>query len=296
MFQHHFEQIAGSEFEAGRLPRLSRFVLSDDPQWASGYHMHDNETELVWVESGTVNLTVNANKYVAHAGDIIALEKGAFHMLASDDSDPATTYTCAVYGFQFVDREADDAILQPGMLPVAKIVEGEALIADLFHGICRLTSTKSSLAAELEASFASMLTVLFYENFKLAKRFAKDKKMKNLLIREVLVCLNENYKERITLETLAQKFHASVSYIAHEFAKEYGISPINYIIQRRITEAKFALTTTTDSVNEIAWKVGYSNTYHFSKLFLKHVGCSPSEYRKKFRHDDQAAAADAAAD
>lgn len=117
MFQKYFEPSEHLHFEGDKLPKISRYVLSDDPHWASGYHMHDNETELVWVEKGTVQLMVNANKYTAHAGDIIALEKGNFHMVASDDSDPATTYTCAVYGFKFRERDELDHVLLPGMLP-----------------------------------------------------------------------------------------------------------------------------------------------------------------------------------
>lgn len=284
MFQKYFEPSEHLHFEGDKLPKISRYVLSDDPHWASGYHMHDNETELVWVEKGTVQLMVNANKYTAHAGDIIALEKGNFHMVASDDSDPATTYTCAVYGFKFRERDELDHVLLPGMLPVAKVTEGAATIGAIFREMDALLSAESVLVPEVANAFATVLTVLFYENFRLANQFSKDKKLRNLLIREVLVYLNENYKEKITLESLSKKFRASVSYIAHEFAKEYGISSINYVIQRRITEAKFALTTTSESLNQIAWKVGYENTYHFSKLFLRHVGCSPTEYRKKFNH------------
>lgn len=59
-----------------------------------------------------------------------------------------------------------------------------------------------------------------------------------------MVYLNNNYRKKITLEQLSEKFRASVSYICHEFTKEYRISPINYVIQRRMTEAKFALTNT----------------------------------------------------
>ncbi|EFG2389182.1 AraC family transcriptional regulator, partial [Escherichia coli] len=56
----------------------------------------------------------------------------------------------------------------------------------------------------------------------------------------------------ITLEQLSKKFRASVSYICHEFTKEYRISPINYVIQRRMTEAKWSLTNTELSQAEIS--------------------------------------------
>ncbi|EKL8337014.1 helix-turn-helix transcriptional regulator, partial [Escherichia coli] len=92
-----------------------------------------------------------------------------------------------------------------------------------------------------------------------------------------------NYREKITLEQLSKKFRASVSYICHEFTKEYRISPINYVIQRSMTEAKWLLTNTELSQAEISWRVGYENVDHFGKLFLRHVGCSPSDYRRQFK-------------
>lgn len=264
MYQHVFQTQGVMHFESGKTPRVMRYVVSDDPHWASGYHMHENETELIWVERGTVEVMVNANKYVAHAGDIIAVEHGKFHMLASSDADPAKTFTCAVYGFKFHDVRGESLILEPDSVPVVHAALGVDTIRTLFR-----------------------------ENFKLAARPGKDKQLKNALIRDVLVYLNENYREKITLEALSKRFRASVSYIAHEFAREYGVSPINYVIERRITEAKFALTTTTQSLNQIAWHIGYENTYHFSKLFQRHVGCSPSEYRRRFgkssgEHPDEA--------
>ncbi|WP_249540449.1 helix-turn-helix domain-containing protein, partial [Escherichia coli] len=61
-------------------------------------------------------------------------------------------------------------------------------------------------------------------------------------------------------------------------------APINYVIQRRMTEAKWSLTNTELSQAEISWRVGYENVDHFAKLFLRHVGCSPSDYRRQFKN------------
>lgn len=265
MYQHVFQTQGVMHFESGKTPRVMRYVVSDDPHWASGYHMHENETELIWVERGTVEVMVNANKYVAHAGDIIALEHGKFHMLASSDADPAKTFTCAVYGFKFHDVRGESLILEPDSVPVVHAALGVDTIRTLFREFDTLVTQANPLVDILGNLIATLLTVLF----------------------------NENYREKITLEALSKRFRASVSYIAHEFAREYGVSPINYVIERRITEAKFALTTTTQSLNQIAWHIGYENTYHFSKLFQRHVGCSPSEYRRRFgkssgEHPDEA--------
>lgn len=240
MYQHVFQTQGVMHFESGKTPRVMRYVVSDDPHWASGYHMHENETELIWVERGTVEVMVNANKYVAHAGDIIALEHGKFHMLASSDADPAKTFTCAVYGFKFHDVRGESLILEPDSVPVVHAALGVDTIRTLFREFDTLVTQANPLVDILGNLIATLLTVLFRENFKLAARPGKDKQLKNALIREVLVYLNENYREKITLEALSKRFRASVSYIAHEFAREYGVSPINYVIERRITEAKFA--------------------------------------------------------
>lgn len=50
MYQRCFDSAAETIFEQDKTPRFSRFVISDDPNWESGHHMHDNETELIYVK------------------------------------------------------------------------------------------------------------------------------------------------------------------------------------------------------------------------------------------------------
>ncbi len=74
---------------------------------------------------------------------------------------------------------------------------------------------------------------------------------KDVLIKDALFYLNNNYREK-SLEQLSKIPRASVSYICREFYQEYRISPINYVIQRRMTEAKWSLTNTELSQAEIS--------------------------------------------
>lgn len=105
MYQHRFDNASETLFVPGKTPRLSRFAFSDDPKWESGHHVHDNETELIYVKKGVARFTIDSSLYVAHADDIVVIECGRLHAVASDVNDPATTCTCALYGFQFQGAE-----------------------------------------------------------------------------------------------------------------------------------------------------------------------------------------------
>lgn len=272
-------------FAQGETPRFSRFVISDDPAWESGHHVHDNETELIYVKNGVARLIIDSSLYVAHADDIVVIERGRLHAVASDATAPATTYTCALHSFRFRDRE-EHQLLQPHSCPVVSAGQGKAVIKSIFNELSvMLPQSKNTLTSSVYDAFAYALTVLYYENFKNAYRSEQGYIKKDALIKDVLVYLNNNYRKKITLEQLSKQFRASVSYICHEFTKEYRISPINYVIQRRMTEAKFALTNTDNSLAEISWRVGYENVDHFAKLFLRHGGCSPSDYRRQFKNN-----------
>lgn len=285
MYQRWFDNNMDVIFAKGMTPKLSRFVISDDPNWESGHHVHDEETELIFVKSGVARLTIDSSNYVAQAGDIVVIERGRLHAVASDSAAPATTYTCAVYGFKFYDRD-ENQIMQPNSCPVVSVVKGKEVIKSIFRELgVLLPQHKNNPTSPIYDAFGYALTVMFYENFKSAYRSESGYIRKEVLVKDILVYLNNNYREKITLEQLAKKFRASVSYICHEFTKEYHISPINYVIKRRMTEAKFALTNTDSGLNEISLHVGYDNVDHFAKLFMRHVGCSPSEYRKQFKNN-----------
>ncbi len=284
MYQRCFDNAMESLFDQGKTPRLSRFVISDDPRWESGHHVHDNETELIYVKKGIVRLIIDSSLYVAHEDDIVVVERGRLHAVTSDVNAPATTYTCALYGFRFQGWE-ENQLLQLHSCPVVAVGQGKEVIKSIFNELgAMLPQSKNGLTSSVCDAFAYALTVLFFENFKNAYRSEQGHIKKDVLIKDILVYLNNNYREKITLEQLSKKFRASVSYICHEFTREYHISPINYVIQRRMTEAKFALTNTDYSQAEISWRVGYENVDHFAKLFLRHVGCSPGDYRKQFKN------------
>ncbi len=93
--------------------------------------------------------------------------------------------------------------------------------------------------------------------------------------------MDAHFKENITLDTLAQHAHVNKYYLTHLFTKDYGISPINYIVAKRIEESKYLLESTDLSMGQIASVVGFSSQSYFSQMFKKLTGVSPSEYREQ---------------
>ncbi len=95
--------------------------------------------------------------------------------------------------------------------------------------------------------------------------------------------IDEHFTEPLSLDTLAEVAHVNKYHLAHTFQKEYGISPISYLIMRRIREGRHMLESTSYSLSQIAHSIGFSSPSYFSQSFRKAEGISPAEYRKRAR-------------
>lgn len=91
---------------------------------------------------------------------------------------------------------------------------------------------------------------------------------------------SEHYNEPISIDDYAEQNHVSASWFIRNFRLYAGITPKQFILQKRIYNAEALLQNTQYNINEIAQIVGYDNPLYFSRIFQKAKGLSPSEYRK----------------
>lgn len=98
----------------------------------------------------------------------------------------------------------------------------------------------------------------------------------------------EHYNEDINIEAYVDSLCLSSSSFFRRFKQYTGMTPLQYILDIRISNAKKLLETTDYSITEISSIIGYDNALYFSRLFHGHVGMSPKEYRinmlKHHRH------------
>ena len=94
--------------------------------------------------------------------------------------------------------------------------------------------------------------------------------------------LKNHFTERVTVGELAKLCFLSESQLWRMFKNQLGYSPIEYKNKLLFDAAgELLLRGGGQSISEIAYSLGFDSIYTFSQLFKKHMGCSPSAYRKK---------------
>lgn len=98
--------------------------------------------------------------------------------------------------------------------------------------------------------------------------------------------IDNHFKENLRLDQLARLAHVNKYHLAHAFRREFGTSPISYLISQRVAESRFLLRETDHTLSLIAQMLGFSSPSYFSQCFRRVEGVSPMEYRKFHRKQD----------
>jgi YesN/AraC family two-component response regulator len=93
--------------------------------------------------------------------------------------------------------------------------------------------------------------------------------------------IHAHYPEELSLEFLAKHFGISTSYLSHRFKNVTGFSVTDYIQMTRIRNAQALLINTKIPITEISEPCGFNCFSQFNRVFRKHIGMSPSTYRKQ---------------
>lgn len=122
-----------------------------------------------------------------------------------------------------------------------------------------------------------LLTLLMESSW---HREAHTNAPKKMEISRVKSFLDEHYKEKLSLESVASHFFIDKHYLARLFKEQYGVTLVTYLQQVRITHAKRMLRFTDKSIEEIGLECGIGELNYFSRVFKKLEGVSPSEFRR----------------
>jgi len=94
--------------------------------------------------------------------------------------------------------------------------------------------------------------------------------------------IEKNYTQRITVDALADMFSLSRRNLERRFKKATANTVVEYIQRVKIEAAKMSLESSQENINEVMYKVGYTDTKAFRTTFKKITGISPVQYRAKY--------------
>lgn len=111
--------------------------------------------------------------------------------------------------------------------------------------------------------------------------YAFESMNRKYVVEQLVNYLEDHYNEKISLDQIAENMYLSPFYISKIFKSETGDTPIRHLINIRLEKARELLESGYGgSVQEVAATVGYDDAYHFSKLFKKRYGITPTQAKK----------------
>ena len=251
-----------------------------DPIWAKVAHQ-GKQHELMHVLSGNIEV-VFENEDVSFSvgeGSSIIIPAETLHRDVFDFDKNVKVLMIHLYW----DQLPDYLSLVDNLLDSHVFGEADFQLRRLFDDI-RLDSGIDEADRALANARLMTLLMLFYREVAGVHRIVDktDKHSRNRLqkiVAEAKKYLEKNYKQPIRLEKVAKELEVSPFYLSRIFNRESDFSLFQYLTEVRINEAKKLLREGRYIVGDVALMVGFESSNYFSKVFKKHVGCSPTQYR-----------------
>lgn len=223
--------------------------------------------EAVLQGQGTVN--VDGCTYRPAAGDVYLLPRGSDHHYFADRADPWVKIWFNVRG------NLVDHLMQAYRIQNLHHVPG----LDMEAAFRAFLEAAKDPEAPQDAIFRRT-AILFHQIVQtIAAHAGHAPVVRNPLALAMRDHLNRNLEQRVRIGDLGRLICKSPSQAIRIFKSEFGTTPVDYLLARRMETAKQLLANTGLQVNEIAWRLGFADEHYFSAVFRSRTGMAPGRYR-----------------
>ena len=245
--------------------------------WHSVPHTH-NHIELFYIVGGKGQFLIQDRLYPVNAGNLVIINPNVTHTEVSLNAQPLEYIVLGIEGIELATSENANNLF--GILDHFESLE----ISGCLRNILREMEQKNTGYEDVCQAYMEILIIRLMRNIALAVPAEPQVFSGNRQCAAVKRYIDMHFKEALTLEQLAEDAHMSKFYLSHAFKREYGISPINYMINKRIEESKYLLAETDLSMSHIAQLLGFSSLSYFSQVFRRTQGITPMEYRQSTKN------------
>ena len=260
-----------------RLLYIRRAVYPSKPVRELQEHSY---TELYYITRGSGEFFIDKTLCPLQTHDFVIINPNVKHQLLSYEENDLEAIVIGMDGIFFTPNEFTD--MNSSLYMKKSLKDNYSNISFYFKSILREVK---KMDYNYEMVCQNLLEVLVTNIIRLTQctitstSSARTNKECTFIKRYI----DHHFAESISLDYLAKMTHMNKYYMVHAFNEYIGYSPINYLIEKRISESKRLLETTNDSIAQIASKVGFSSQSYFSQVFKKSTQMTPNEYRKSKR-------------
>jgi len=262
-------------------------IFSMDQSAAEASHRHDF-IEVVYVLSGSATQWVDETPYEVVRGDVIFINYGAEHAFAPHGE-------FRYVNICFMPEVLSSAIMPNNALALLSLTAFDEIRKDKNGGKLSFYSEERQ---EVEFLLSAMLreyrqdlpfsdrviehylSALFA---KMLRKIAMNDSFVPDLWEELRAYIDENPGGELTLSALAKKCFYHPAYFSRVFKQRFGISPSEYVRQKRMEYAMRLLQETELPVDEIIPRAGYNDRSAFYHAFSRAASMTPAEFRAKVK-------------
>ena len=258
---------------------------------ANSLHRHDFD-EIMIVIGGSANHHVGRKISVLRRGDVYIIPCGAVHAYETEPEEKLEVINI-LFDSSRLPLSSLDLKYVPGFRSFflrntkrPKIPPPLNLSAD---GMALVLLCVSQMEAELSDQSPGYLSMTFSYFVRLLCLLARSGCSQPLSLsppevrklRVLVAHLEQNLEREISVKEMAQHINISPSYLRSLFHRVYAQSPVNYVRKLRIARAMELLAVPEISITEVAYKTGFNDSNYFTRVFHKHTGECPTDFRKR---------------
>ena len=253
-----------------------------EADWHSIAHTH-YFSELFFILEGRGQFLIEDGIYPVAPNDLIIVKPNVFHTEASVESTPLKYIVLGIDGLDLTPTSSDN---EDVLFCITNLYDIRDTILFYLQQMLSEAEHKQPGHEALCQNFIENLIIILNRHPKFSTTLVPSNvKKSSHLCASVHRYIDNHYKEDITLDSIVEVVHSSKYHIIHTFTEEYGVSPIKYLISKRISESCRLLESTDISLSSLSRILGFSSPSYFSQAFKKEMNCTPIEYRKKTRNN-----------
>jgi AraC-like DNA-binding protein/mannose-6-phosphate isomerase-like protein (cupin superfamily) len=258
-------------------------AAQDESKNVTNIHSHDYY-ELAIVVRGEGIHWIQGKRYDLAPGQVYLLRPGDVHYYEDFQHLTLQNFMFSEGVLRIYDKllralSGYEVFFQNGEIQ-PKIKINSDLIAEsdvILQYIGQENQRKSYQNNLLQFAYIAMLLgkLLDYKTTGATMQLSKDN------LQNAITYMRQNYSRQICIKDLADRCSMSICSFHIKFRKEFGVSPIQWLLNFRLQKAMQMLMRPEKSIAEVAYACGFVDPLYFSRQFRKKIGCAPRKYRKE---------------